>query len=65
MFKEAYSTSHAMKRSLRQLFWPAALTVLTEQDRLKDVLVFSGFMELKFYVGYSSFTAKALFIGEY
>lgn len=65
MFKEAYSTSHTMKRSLRQLFWPAALTVLTEQDRLKDVLVFSGFMELKFYVGYSSFTAKALFIGEY
>lgn len=39
--------------------------VLTEQDRLKDVLVFSGFMELKFYVGYSFFTAKALFIGEY
>jgi len=39
--------------------------VLAEQDRLKDALVFSGFMELKFYVGYSFFTAKALFIGEY
>lgn len=38
--------------------------VVAEQ-RLKDVLVFSGFMELKFYVGSSFFTAKALFIGEY
>lgn len=43
----------------------ASCTVLTEQDRVKDVLVFSGFMELKFYVGYSFFTAKALFTGEY
>jgi len=39
--------------------------VLTGKDELKGVLAFSGFMELKFYVGYSFFTAKALFIGEY
>lgn len=46
------------------LFWLPALNVVTEQ-RLKYVLVFSGFMELKLSVGCSFFTAKALFIGEY
>lgn len=46
------------------LFWLPALNVVTEQ-RLKYVLVFSGFMELKLYVGSNFFTAKALFIGEY
>lgn len=35
------------------------------ERRLKYVLVFSGFTELKLCVGSSFFTAKALFIGEY